>query len=57
MATVRALRNVGPSRGERLVRPDALSFEVTVVLQWSGESVGEQGALHTVSQVVREKPP
>ena len=57
MATVRALRNVGPSRSERLVRPDALSFEVTVVLQWSGESVGEQGALHTVSQVVREKPP
>ena len=50
-ATVRALRNVGPSYGERLGRPDALSFEVTVILQWSGKSVG------TLSQTVREKLP
>ena len=32
MATVRALRNLGSSYGERLGRPDALSFEMTVVL-------------------------
>lgn len=51
MATVRALSNVGPSYGERLVKPGALSFEVTVVLQWSRESVG------TLSQVMREKLP